>query len=372
MKHSFHHALARSAGALAVAVGASTTVACSDRTTAPMTTPARGVVTSGEITSSLWTNRNGVLTYAGSVRANGDIVSDSGQSSTSVNGVPRSFTMSPHLLDSIETDITTSNLVRRANGGEMRRSGLPGARLRPQLPGSRSFTNVKDGKTFEVQVVGDPERGRPPRALLVSVNGRAVSLHQYTFDKLDGQWTPSHSRTTLFDSLGQVAAVAVNDFRATRTHRVGSAEDRAGQLGALASAVGSKVANLFTPQALFAAEEDEANCFREKMAVTVAEIGWSLALAGVIAAAGACATTIITCPGLIQAHIALGLADIALGIAFANLYVCQNPPPPPPPPPPANGGGGDGGGQNCRWVVWEISYNDGATWEFLDEQYVCG
>ncbi len=39
--------------------------------------------------------------------------------------------------------------------------------------------------------------------------------------------------------------------------------------------------------------------------------------------------------------------------------------------PPYSGGGGEGSGGNCSWQVWEISYDDGVTWEYLGTFWTC-
>ena len=40
-------------------------------------------------------------------------------------------------------------------------------------------------------------------------------------------------------------------------------------------------------------------------------------------------------------------------------------------PPFLPGSGGEGNGGNCSWQVWEISYDDGVTWEYLGTFWTC-
>jgi hypothetical protein len=371
---------------VAVGLAALTVVgalACSDGLTRPGASGNTDddFAMSGVIVSSLMRADGGANAHISSISTEARF-GGSGNAQNFV-GSPTPITVDPSEANALRTQaVTPTKLAITGSSGLFDRTtgGRPSL-VRPRAKG-RSFKNRKDGKEIEVQFVDDPRGGdRPPAAMVTWLNGRAASVNQYTYRKIGKSWVPTSSRTTIYDSTGRAAFVASNTYSAmtvsaSSLNSLGS-DALAGGVGKLVTALG----RLVQPDVLYAetvADDIDAGCGMKAAAAAGAEFAWLTAVAALATAWTACATTIIECPAIVAAQAALAVADYYFGKAQAEYALClqqQQPAPPPAAPAPVAGDGskpqGDQGGVSCGVITWEISYDDGESWNYLGTSTTC-
>lgn len=109
---------------------------------------------------------------------------------------------------------------------------------------------------------------------------------------------------------------------------------------------------------------DDGPCLAEKLAVGAAFVAYLAAETALALALASCPITGVTCPGVIAAAAALSASAVALATAQMALQNCL-----------ASSGGGSGGpgdgDMDCETYILEISYDDGATWQYLATVTIC-
>ncbi len=373
------------------ALAAAGALACSDGLTRPQSRASADddFATSGVIVSSLMRADAGADAPISSLSVHAEFGGGGRQATL---GSPTRVAIDPAQASALRTQALTPVKLALGSVGPTfdRQGGGRKSIVRPHAKG-RSLRFRKDGKDIELQFVDDPRGGsRPPAATVTLVNGRAAAVNQYTYSKIGKSWLPTSSRATIYDSTGHATFVVSNTFRTSTV-----SEASFGHLGAdiLASGAGKLIAALGAlaqPDMLYAAttaDEIDAGCGQKATAASIAEFGWLGALAALAVAWGGCVTTIFECPGVLAAQAALAIADNAMGKAEAEYYLClqqQQQQQQPPASPPTSGGGSpppttepppsppvEDQGPACGEITWEISYDDGATWDYLDTTVTC-
>lgn len=164
---------------------------------------------------------------------------------------------------------------------------------------------------------------RPPVAVLVSIDGRAIALNEYLYARDGNSWREVHARSTMFDSTGAVSLIADRDLTGVRhTHgmkTVGLASLKNGlrymglQLGHLGQ--------LVLPDALYA--DDGIICSHEKLNLVAASLAETAGIATLTAAYASCPEYPETCAAAIKtANVALSAIDVVLGQAIGDLANC--------------------------------------------------
>jgi hypothetical protein len=367
----------RRAAALAGCLTLASLFACSDRQpTAPA--PGAAVQASGTWTSTLWSIGPAGLTYAGGVTGRAT-AADGGKglalSRESVRPLP------PSALDlRAQRTALQGSLLRTPELPRNARAGTPAVRM--DLRGARTATRrTPDGKLVQTQVLGSTRGGGTSR-VLVSVDGRPSSLTRYDHGA-DGRLVSS--RSTVFGAGGWPRTLVATDFRgmADTKERQVSALDR--MLGGTARLAGG-VASLVGPAPLCA----QGTCDAEAHAWMQAVEAENQAYWAMQDAQAACEASAHLVPrpdpdpcgdplqNAINAYNQAGWAKFAAWVAWDT---CQMPPP----GPCDRGCPGDGGGdpppdddddrdkdnEDCYWVDWYISWDDGATWEYWGSEYYC-
>jgi hypothetical protein len=172
----------------------------------------------------------------------------------------------------------------------------------------------------------------------------------------------------VYDDTGRPAISLEHDFRGlTPVQRVASveSEDNGGVGGAFRRAI-SRVSSIVSPKPLEAAPVFQEDCTAETTAFLAAQAAVIFTYANLAAKIAACAFTGgIVCPAVVTATAAAAAAMLAANALLDDCYSPGNPALP-------NQGSGVGdytGG--CYWIDWYISYDNGATWEYLDTEYYC-
>ncbi|WP_439643392.1 hypothetical protein [Gemmatimonas sp.] len=275
----------------------------------------------------------------------------------------------------------------------------PGAALslsrpvRPKLKGARSLPlGVVKGKRVSLQIAQQDNRSGRRTTMITEIDGRATEIGTLVFGSGLRKNQLVSSTGYVLDAKGRV--VLVTDATATPT-QVGtlSVPQRMRALLGLATVA---IQQAILPRVAHAAPATvDESCFEESEEQAVAEGGSCWAAAGKLALA-ALAQTAASTQYLIalEACIALPLTCVSVPPAFQMLVVaagavmyegaaladclaarCKKKPDYTTTAPPGGGGGGSGGGgtgpSNCREIVWEISYDDGQTWEYLDSDTIC-
>ena len=349
--------------------------ACAEVVIVPTATDTQNdFAVSGILASSLWRVNGSQLTYAGTVTAHARLTQDK-------NGLHQDFGPATSTSDAFAS---SSSPTQRFGPFQLRapltdKSGSnDGAHVkwRAQFKTPRVKFKTNSGKDITIQMVPDPRgAGRPPVASMLFDGDRPASMIQSVY-ALDGtRWRPTRSRVTIFGENGLPVAVTESDLTALQTASV-ARPGREAELTDGFRRVGGSLSRLVRPDVLYAATLDsseEGRCLVESLNVAGAAAAQLAADVALGAAIAACVGTIISCPAVVAASL-----TVAASAAFYLAKViewdrCMNPPPTIKTI--AGGGGGGlpngGNGEGCSEITWEISYDDGATWQYLSTQIVC-
>ncbi len=345
--------------------------ACTDRAIAPTATDtASEFALSGILSSSLWRVNSAGPSYAGSVSAQARLTQDK-------NGVHQDIgpaTISDELFASPSSPanrfgavLLPAPLFDKRDGGDVK--------WRAQFKSPRLKLKTSNGKDVTIQTVPDPRGdGRPPVASMLFDGDRPVSMIQSIYERDGKRWRPTRSRVTVFGNDGKPGAVVESDLTALQT--AGAALP--GTAAVLAEGfrrVGGSLSKLVRPDALFAATVDDAlsKCFIEGVyvaAAAAAQVAADIALGIAIAA---CVGVPLSCPAVVAAMLTVSATAAVYLLRIIAWEECMNP------PRIVTGGGGGGSGGSggsggvagCFAIVWEISYDGGATWSYLDTTFQC-
>lgn len=360
------------AAALAGCLTLASLYACSDRqptSTAPDAgTEARA---SGVWASTVWSIGPSGLTYSGGVTGRA-WPTDGGKRLTLAREGVRALSPSAADLEARRTALQRT-LLRVPRLPKAAPAGARRPILRMAFRGARTFTTrTADGKELQTQLIGGSRGGSPTAGVLVSVDGRPHELIEYGYAHDGGQRRLLSMRSTLFGADGRPEKVIATDFR-------GVADATAPQVSALdrvlhgAGSLAGGLASLVGPTPLCA----QAGCVEEQLAWGQAHDALWYAEQALQQAYAACEATASEVPRpypdpcgdpVYNAQVAYNQASWNLFAAQVNLDQCYATPPP---PPGGGGGGGGGGGQNCYWVDWYVSFDDGASWQWFESDYYC-
>lgn len=237
--------------------------------------------------------------------------------------------------------------------------------------------------------------GRPPRAAIVSRDGRLVVLTEYEYAKGDHGWHPTHSRSTMYDSIGHVHLVSDRDLSRVQMDENVAKSGAIGLLPVRVNTVAARLGELAMPDALYA--EDAVGCVKEGLLVVGTGLVEVAAIAAVTAAYGSCVENPNCADTIRQAQVLLTAADIALGAATGDYWKCRHPDPCNGDSPTitttgsrmvplpsrdcqvSSGGAGDvisvgggGDGVSCFDITYLESDDGGFTWYVYDTATVCG
>jgi hypothetical protein len=349
--------------------------ACSERAVAPTATDdANEFAVSGILSSSLWRVNGSELTYAGSVSTRGRITQDK-------NGVRQELepAVVANALPSPSTQRFGLSPLRAPSASKI---SLPeGAQVswRSRLNSPRVNLATKDGKRVSLQYVADPRGGgRPPVATMLYDGDRPVSLIEGLYQKDGTRWKPTRARITIFGKDGRPSVVTENDFGALQTASVAMP----GTAAVLADGfrrVGGSLSKLIQPDALYAAStagDDDERCWKERLAVAgaaAAQLAADVTLG--IASAACAASGGLLCPAVVAAALGVTATAVNYLIKVAEYDDCMSRSQPIISSRWGGSGGGGGGGTDdggqCNTIIWEISYDGGATWQYYDTQSTC-
>ena len=345
--------------------------ACSERTVAPSATDdANEFAVSGILTSSLWRVNGTQLDYAGSVSAQSRIKQDK-------NGVHQDIGPATTVMTPPDAPLAAqrfvSSLLSVPSGNKLPVGDGRQVSFRSGLKSPRVNLTTHDGKRVAIQRVEDPRGGgRPPIATMVYDGDRPVSLIEGLYEKEGKRWKPTRARITIFGKDGKPSVVTENNLTALQTASV-AMPGTAASLADGFRRVGGTLSQLIQPDALYAAtavDDDESRCWSERIALAGAvatQLGADIALSIAITACGA---TLITCPAVYAAALAVAGAAANYLVKLLAYDDCMSRPA----PIIAAGGGGGGGesGGGCYDVEWEISYDGGWSWHHYSTERVCG
>jgi len=350
-------------------------LACSDGTSL-VTSPDidHAAIATGSYRTTIWRPSDSGLTYvdaaAGRYRSSSGTkpVVDAGASIHLDAGTIE------RMKESLETELAISRLMDGQNNARDR-TGAGSGLMRPTLKGGSVVgLGMIDGKAVSLQASPDAKsKKRPPKSIIVMLNGRATLIKDFQYRKERGKWTIARVTTTVLNSVGRPELISATEFGKENpdTSDNGVLDHLRGGL----DAVGNGFLQLIQPDALHASTvvslaNDEEACLREKIVLAGAVAGEVAAYAAYLLAVGSCVPSPATCIlAVAAAHLAWLAADVALALAIVDLYNCLNPPPPPPPPSPPGGGGG--AEPTCYTIDWYVSYDDGATWHYDSSEEVC-
>ncbi|MCA2988942.1 MAG: hypothetical protein INH02_16135 [Gemmatimonas sp.] len=265
--------------------------------------------------------------------------------------------------------------------------------VRPKLKGAKSLPlGVVKGKRVSLQIAQQDNRSGRRTTMITEVDGRATEIRTLVFGSGLRKNQLVSSTGYVLDPKGRV--VLVTDATATPT-QVGSLSvpQRVQELLSLATVA---VQQALLPRVAYAAtatvdescieETDEqataegGSCWWAAGALAVTAIAYNAAVAQYLIALEACIALPLTCvsvPPAFQMMTASAGAVVLAGRELANCLAarCKKTTDTTATAPPGGGGGGAGGGGtgpfNCREIVWEISYDDGETWQYLDSDTIC-
>lgn len=252
----------------------------------------------------------------------------------------------------------------------------PTGRVRASLRGQQQSFNLDDGRRAEISIARDPA-GRLA-AILVNVEGKSAALLELAYEDRRGRSRPSFSRLIAFDSTGTKPEWMLDrDLRSLGANPRVSTESLRRMLKSGAKGSIEALGRAFSPDALHAAPSAPAatnlTCWAEMRDLTAA----ILAEAGTLAAVGgtvvACISgTAVLCPSVVTAVAMAGLTTVWVRNAARNLEECWAEA-----YGPTTGFGNNnpgGGGQStwtCVVLYWEISFDDGLTWQVIESVWVC-
>lgn len=271
-----------------------------------------------------------------------------------------------------------------------------GGRFRPKLTGARRLAlGVVKGKRVSLQLDQKENRSGRRTTMITEVDGRATEIRNFVFGTGLRKNLLVSSTGYVLDSKGRIALVI--DSRALPA-QVGSASvsQRMRELVGLASAA---IQQALLPTVAHAApatadelcvEETEeqavaegGSCWGPAAKLALSVIAYQAAAAAHLLAVSECVVAPpLTCPAVAVAFRNMTAAAgfvVAEGRELANCLAerCKKKADTSVTTPP-NGGGGGGGGsggpspaEDCREVVFEISYDDGLTWEYWRTEIIC-
>ncbi|NOT08210.1 MAG: hypothetical protein HOP28_08390 [Gemmatimonadales bacterium] len=344
----------------------------------------------GTAIMSFWKPGTAGMTYLGAVSADSD-PSESGQSMQARRDRVRPITLAAADVEAKRPTISKAFSTFQYKGPAKASAADPFAQsraplTRPMLQGRTFTTKTSDGKNVRVQIADDPRGGsRPPLATAIYVNERIVAVHEMSYKKTGGKWTPTEVTVTAFDSTGQVSLISNQDLRGLSfggTSTLGGLKRFQDRL----KSVGRRMQDLVLPDAAYAAmpasmEEPGESCFQEWVELGIAALANGIAFAGVLAAEAGClsaATALLSCPAWGLAAAAYAITSLNFLWADYRLGVCRGENPTPPSS--GGGGGGTGGGgtggggtgQVCQEYTIEISFDGGSSWHYYGTVRVCG
>jgi hypothetical protein len=352
-------------GSIGVAM---TIAACGDTGESVLATQPASGMARGTFRTTIWTAGENGLQLVRVV--SGDYVRDA-RGNARVENEQESMPGAA-LTATMKADMDARMLTRRLRSSGLSRASISGGevpRVRATLKDAVTHTRMVNGKRVELQV----PRGAAPGAeapTIITVDGQQM-LRDAQYRTVAGRSELQRSTSTTFDATGNVATVVQSEFGVSTT---------VGSLDRFRSAVDA-VAGFLAPAQLYAAtldptEETEeqmmARCFDEWMTFLGASAVHTGLVFGMMNAIAACA------PSAGVGCVAAGLlapdliaADLALGYAIAKLQQCRNKKIRPDTLIVGGGEGGDHspyGSQNgCDPVEWYISWDNGITWQFLQE-----
>jgi hypothetical protein len=348
--------------------------ACSDRQpTATTRAAATEIQASGAWTSTVWSVGPAGLTYSAGVTGFAS-AAGGGKRLEAARGSVHALSPSAAELKAGRDEIQGSLLrVPTLPDAAPARAGTP--TLRMALGGARTFdSRTPDGKVVRTQLLDDSRRGaRRSTEVLISVGGQPNALIQYRYARDGARWRLLAAQSTLFGADGRPNRVVASDFRGMTVAKV----QQVGALGRVLGGAGrlaGSLASLVGPAPLCA----QSNCDAEQLAWAqahdaVPQADWALRQAYQKCNDSWAVANPYPRPypdpcdqPLLDAQAAYDMAVYNLSVAQINLDQCYAAP-----PSGGGGGGGGGGGQTCYLIVWEISYDGGNTWEYLDSEYYC-
>jgi hypothetical protein len=210
-----------------------------------------------------------------------------------------------------------------------------------------------------LSVVDDARgKGRPPRALILTVNGRPTSITEFEYLESGNSWRPIRSRISLLDATGKVKLVSHRDLNGIKVFRDGKQVARADDSPLGLPSVLAGLARLVKPDALYAApprsstEELEGICAVEFLALSTAVVSHAAASAILeLAVAGCAFTGGIICPTVLEALVLVAAAEILLTEKYHEWQECRDAHKTETVQPT----GGDSSctdGYYCRYIVW--------------------
>lgn len=338
--------------------------ACAER--APVD-PVEQQDSRGEVVSSSWSlDGSGSLRYDGSFTTN---VSVDGKTAEARSlGDAHEMAISPSERARLEAALPDFRLPTPPEG-----AAEPTLRVRvegdtaPLLSrGPKTFNRVMpDGRQMRAEFSWEPDR-HPPRVVSIFIDGHLRILTNNRYRKNEfGRWQPTWIRTTTFDESGTVVNVTEHDLSRIKAgpKRIGAVLDYAFRDGC------AKLAGLVGPTALSA---QFIECNAEQKAFFSAAAYFDLSTLALQALVRPCVTG-AGCLALALAIANEALATVALSWATTNLNECfdkvLNGEPKPDPVTP--GGGSSEIGNYCILLIYEISYNGGATWIEVGREIIC-
>jgi len=242
------------------------------------------------------------------------------------------------------------SLPPRAGVAPLRRLSLQGPRIERLLP---------DGRSMTIQMGRPGPSGEPAGDLVVQIDGRIVSLNQYTFQKRGGRWEVKEALVTTFDEQGRPKQVLQQKMRGGQPVSTEILQESPGR----SPQPGRQVLPPSIPPDVVAAFD--GHCLAEQLSLASASMQLSLALSALSWALASCVVSGgAACPAVIaaMAWVAIAMMDEAAAMFHLNACLASSRP----------GNPGEGGaGYVCSVYYVEVSYDGGRTWELQEIIIIC-